>query len=275
MSTFSPVRDPRTPPAAALCGALLVAGLLPGIAGAVITESGDVSTSFTGIKRIGNRAAGAVDVTGGDRAAAIPPAEIARLPGVGGELSVRERSLLTINPFTLPGVFEGTSADDSWLVVGLEGNGTLSISGGSELAAPRWVPVGLLPGSSGTVAVDGAGSRLVLGGHLDHAVYGLVGGVIPQHAQGFLSIGPRGEGQVSVTDGGRIDVNQVPGSPTLVMGFGVFLGGEIGPSQGGGTGHLRVTGSGSEVAIRGDNATLAVGTLGGDGFDVPGNGTLE
>ncbi len=260
--------------AALLVGALGGALLAPA-SHALLSERGNVATSPTGIVQIGNTSDGTIDVFGNDRSVAINPAEIARLPGVNGLLSVRDGSTLRIKPFTLPGAFGGAETDDSWLVVGLEGDGALAITEGSVLESPRWVPVGALPGSAGSIVVDGAGSRLAISGHLDSDVYGLLGGVIPQHGQGFLSIGPRGTGTVTVSNGGRIEVTQAGNEPTLVMGFGVFLGGEIGGNEGGGNGHLSVVGQGSAVAISGDNATLAVGTLGGDGFDIPGNGTLE
>ena len=99
--------------AAVLVGAL--GGALPAPAShALVSQSGNVSTSLTGIVEIGNTSDGTIDVFGNDRSAAINPAEIARLPGVNGLLSVRDGSTLHIKPFTLPGAFGGGGHEQLW-----------------------------------------------------------------------------------------------------------------------------------------------------------------
>jgi fibronectin-binding autotransporter adhesin len=117
------------------------------------------------------------------------------------------------------------------LRVGLDGNATLTIEEGGSVMG-RFMLIAVEEDSSGTVIVTGAGSALRLG---DLSLDG-------------LNVGFRGEGALTVSDGGH-----VTGGGYATIGFE-------------GTGVANVMGPGAELAMA---SLIQVGGLGG------GNGTLN
>jgi T5SS/PEP-CTERM-associated repeat protein len=126
-----------------------------------------------------------------------------------------------------------TGAYSSWhnsnaLRVGLEGDATLTIEDGGSVRG-RFIPIAVEEGSSGTVMVTGEGSILTLG----------------ELALDALNVGFRGEGALTISDGGR-----VTGGGFATIGFE-------------GTGVVNVMGPGAELAMA--NLIYVGGLGGGDG----------
>lgn len=135
---------------------------------------------------------------------------------------------------TACGMQNGTAGDIA--VGGASGgptNGTMTINGGSVLTTPSLAPYGAIAesaGSSGTVAVTGAGSTWTLTG---------------EDLDGFgptLAVGRRGDGTLNILDGGRVEASN----------GGVGLGANLqigGTPSGSGNGTVLIDGTGSTLAV--------------------------
>ena len=147
---------------------------------------------------------------------------------------------------------------DGSYIIGNAGNGSARFDGGSAVTwgGPRsdiLSDIGRLPGSTGNVAVTGAGTRLDIVGNP------------ARDANGFgeavgLQIGDRGTGTLNVTSGGSVSVrDQVPGEG----GFAAIAVGD----NAGAVGRLNVT-TGGSMTLSAYDAGLIVGNGGGRGTAV-------
>jgi fibronectin-binding autotransporter adhesin len=125
--------------------------------------------------------------------------------------------------------------------------GTLTVTGGSQLAAAFFADAGVGQGATGTIAVSGADSSLRSDG-------GVLVGV------------PGGHGTLTVLDGGTLTTGPNGPFPFSVIGGGGPSDMSMGPPINGGVGVATISGPGSTWTNTGG---LDVG-----GFLDPNNGTL-
>jgi len=220
------------------------------------------------------------------------------------------------------GVLEVTGANsslttESELVVGAWGTGQASITNGAHVTAGQVFIGGvsfellktpydrdLMPDGTGTVLVNGTGSRLdvtgfdtlyvgyfgtgtldvndggqvsswmtVIGGGPDAVGTANVDGSGSQLTSSGLLVGAWGEGQLNITDGGKVEASEV------VLGGFDFSEADLDPNmledfgQPRGTGTVVVSGTGSELSVSGDSS-LYVGYAGTGVIDVNGGAEL-
>lgn len=144
------------------------------------------------------------------------------------------------------------------LVIGVFGNGTVMIDGGTTSSEDA-VALGGQNGVNGTLVVTGAGSKLTTTGD-------------PVTRANGISVGFTGTGSVEVTAGGVIDVdgtNTIVGDPGVGIGIGV---------QGEGSGAVLVSGAGSTLLLRNGAAAgsgISVGYQGSGTLDVRDGGVVR
>lgn len=146
---------------------------------------------------------------------------------------------------TVPGTQGSPWNIDLELIIGRNGDGTLIIANGgivNKNAGDGHVTLGRIPGAKGTVQVQGAGSQFNI---IDRS----------------LVVGPRGEGELSITDGGSVTAN------------GIDIGGS-GIHGGGGQGSVTVSGAGSSMSLTGTTQILHVGRNGNGRLDVLDGGNV-
>ena len=216
---------------------------------------------------------GAVQVTG-NVDTHLPTTYLGSSAGSSGSLVIADGAKVAIGSVDYDN--GGNPVTDSAVVVGVSGSGDFKVLGGAKVDGARYVGIAALPGSVGTLTVDGAGSQLNLSGHIAHdIVYPLYGGVGPQDLQGAMVVGAGGHGEANITDGGVVNITQVPGKPTTTaFGLGIAVGGgDVGDANGG-TGVMNVSGAGSQGNITGENAHLWIGAAAAD-LSAGGEGTVN
>ncbi|MEX2310758.1 MAG: hypothetical protein WD738_24535 [Pirellulales bacterium] len=198
-----------------------------GSVGVVTVDGTDSSWTINRLLSVGNFGSGTLNVTGGAEAQNVNI--IGEHNGSVGQVYVDGiGSLLTTS---LVG-----------LTVARDGTGALHITNGASVStvslAPIAAAIGAAPGSNGTVAVDGAGSR-----------WSVAGGFIGM-AGLDMRVGSFGNGALDITNGGVVDVK------TGTVSVGV---------EGGSIGTINVDGPGSSLTSSfGTEVTLRVGQ-GGEG----------
>lgn len=136
----------------------------------------------------------------------------------------------------------------STIIVGKEGVGRLSVINGGEVNIALGINGGLVigqeTGSTGSVAVTGAGSQLLVDSRI---------------VAGF-----NGKGDLRVSDGGLV------AAPAYTNGVDLEIGGPF-PGKAGSTGNVIVDGAGSKIIAR----RLTVGEHGSGSLTVSGGGEIE
>ena len=130
-----------------------------------------------------------------------------------------------------------TWTNERGVIVGLEGNGTLSITDGGVVSSDDGL-IGYSSGSTGTVTVDGTGStwindgpltvgeegngtlNIINGGVVINSSFGHIGissgstgavtvdGADSTWTTGWLAVGRYGSGTLNITNGGQVDVDE-------------------------------------------------------------------
>lgn len=123
----------------------------------------------------------------------------------GGTLNTGQARLGFDSAGTAAGTVTVTGSNSRWnasdIYVGYSGNGALNISSGGRVDASGVVSIGECSCTTGTVSVTGAGSLLTVAGN--------------------LTVGDIGDGTLSVSDGGRVNVTgAVLGNGRLTIGAG-------------------------------------------------------
>jgi fibronectin-binding autotransporter adhesin len=197
-----------------------------------------------------------------------------------GEIGVKSNSSGTIT-------VEGTGS--TWnlsggIYVGHLGNGTLNVVDGGTLKSIGTDYLGLGPGSSGTINVDGNGSTWVHSFELDIGGYGL--GTLNITNGGTVSGGLTTATCLIGVNSGSVGIVKIDGNgskwsecPTLLMRIGhsgngsLFVtGGATVDAMGYTIGYQ--TGSEGLVKVDGNGSTLTTRQLGGISVGVAGRGTL-
>jgi T5SS/PEP-CTERM-associated repeat protein len=164
-------------------------GYLPGSSGSVEVDGAGTKWTSAGALSVGASGTGAVEIRNGGNVTAGASIFLAQHPGSSAAAIV-----------------DGAGSvlrSDSSLLVGDLGTGTLEITGGGR-ASSIIAHVGRLAGSSGSVSVDGAGSRWSM---------------TNLHVGGGAIIGGAGSATVSITNGGTVscfDCNIGAGGPGTV-----------------------------------------------------------
>jgi len=143
-------------------------------------------------------------------------------------------------------------------VVGLAGEGSLTIDAGTEETLPA-VALGGLATGTGTLTVTGSGSKLTTVGDATTRA-------------NAVGVGVTGSGTVQVLDGGELELDGTGNLPgDLAPGFAAGV-------EAGSVGWVTVSGAGSLIQIRNgdaDAAGVAVGLAGQGSFDLLAGGELR
>lgn len=150
-------------------------------------------------------------------------------------------------------VYVGTASADA---EGAVGTGTLEISAGARAEIQDAVVVGNVPGSTGSIIVDGFDSFLGSGG--------FAGGAVTGDDPHQMLIGRQGVGFMTISTGGTVVSEAPTGTSAADVVVGAVIGGDpfepdTGTDLAGGTGTVTVTGTASKWIVGG---SLQVG-----GFD--------
>ncbi len=211
---------------------MLAIGLCAGAGQAAISTTGDVSpvdpATWTGdtYVYVGDTAAGTLDITAGDTAYS-NWATLADEPGSTGDASVDGAG--------------STWAATRGITVGREGDASLAITNGATVttnSSSTMSRVAILPGSTGVVTIDGAGSSW--------------------ENTGQFVVGGSGTGTMHITNGGTM--SSVSVGDILAIGY---VGGWPG-----GSGLLNVDGTGSTWS----STILVVGMNGGGDMNITNGG---
>ncbi len=130
-----------------------------------------------------------------------------------------------------------TNGSDNTIMVGRNGaTGTLNVENGGSVET-LWLEVSR-DNSSGTVNVDGAGSTVIVSSETGKW------SVPYDYEAGFVNVGRRGgDGTVSITDGGRMEIREGSTQSTDTTAPGMNIG------RDGATGRVLIDGAGSVISI--------------------------
>ncbi len=156
----------------------------------------------------------------------------------------------------------GQIASAGTMDIGRSGTGTVTVNAGGRLAVGNVAVPGSGPvlniargaGSTGALNIDGAGSVVSIVG-----LSAVPGGGPNESFNPSMRVGQQGSGFLNITNGGKLMLDgQAVSIPSAIRDNFLIIGGNTTGSVGG-TGIAKVSGTGSEIRITGNDRYLSVG----------------
>jgi T5SS/PEP-CTERM-associated repeat protein len=218
-------------------------GVYDGSVGKVtVTGAGSKLESLVGPMNIGRHGDGTVNIYSGGTVTSRYINIGTAATGEGGVLVSGTGANLT------------TTGTDNTIQIGVAGKGNLEVQAGGEVSA---LMIGVGVNNLGSLGIDGAGSKVIAsndGGRFGGSYDGF---------GGFVRVGDAGIGQVTITDGGVLEIRPGETVNTDTTGAAMVVGDGFN-----GQGSVAVTGEGSAINITGPDSFASVGHAGLGSLDI-------